>query len=75
MSQVGSLYGMKIVLFGLPKVVTVISCAREPAIREHDRVLILGTIVDNPAENLAGYEERLPQVVWGGLPAKLPPQP
>jgi hypothetical protein len=76
MSQVGSLYGMKIVLFGLPKVVTVISWRpAQPAIREHDRVLILGTIVDNPAENLVGYDGRLPQVVWGGLPAKLPPQP
>ncbi len=75
-SQVGSLYAMKVVLFGLPKVVTVVSWRpAQPAINIHDRVIILGSIVDNPTENLAGYEGRLDQVVWGGLPAKLPPQP
>ena len=74
LSQVGSLYAMKIVLFGLPKVVTVVSWRpAQPAIKEHDRVIILGSIVDNPTDNLLGYEGRLPQVVWGGLPAKLPP--
>ncbi|HVU86181.1 MAG TPA: hypothetical protein VHD36_02595 [Pirellulales bacterium] len=76
MSQVGSLYAMKVVLFGLPKVVTVVSWRpAQPAINVHDRVIILGSIVDNPAENLVGYEGRQDQVVWGGLPAKLPPQP
>jgi len=76
LSQTGNLYTMRLVLFGLPKPVTVVSWRpAQPAIREHDRVLILGCIVDNPAENLAGYEGRLPQVVWGGLPVKLPPQP
>jgi hypothetical protein len=76
MSQVGNLYAMKVVLFGLPKVVTVVSWRpAQPAINVHDRVIILGSIVDNPAENLNGYDGRLDQVVWGGLPAKLPPQP
>ncbi len=76
MSQVGNLYGMRIVLFGLPKVVTVVSWRpAQPAIKEHDRVIILGSIVENPVENLVGYEGRLPQVVWGGLPVRLPPQP
>jgi hypothetical protein len=76
MSQVGNLYAMKVVLFGLPKVVTVVSWRpAQPAINIHDRVIILGSIVDNPAENLNGYDGRLDQVVWGGLPAKLPPQP
>jgi hypothetical protein len=76
LSQVGSLYAMRIVLFGLPKVVTVVSWRpAQPAINEHDRVIILGSIVDDPVDNLAGYEGRLPLVVWGGLPAKLPPQP
>jgi hypothetical protein len=76
LSQVGGLYAMRIVLFGLPKVVTVVSWRpAQPAINEHDRVIILGSIVDDPVENLVGYEGRLPQVVWGGLPAKLPPQP
>ncbi|HEY1601976.1 MAG TPA: hypothetical protein VGG64_20405 [Pirellulales bacterium] len=76
MSQVGSLFGMKIVLFGLPKVVTVVSWRpAQPAINVHDRVIILGSIVENPTENLVGYEGRQPQVIWGGLPAKLSAQP
>jgi len=76
MSQVGSLHAMKVVLFGLPKVVTVVSWRpAQPAINVHDRVIILGSIVDNPVENLAGYDGRQDQVVWGGLPVKLPLQP
>jgi hypothetical protein len=76
MSQVGSLFGMKIVLFGLPKVVTVVSWRpAQPAINVHDRVIILGSIVENPTENLVGYEGRQAQVIWGGLPAKLSAQP
>ncbi|MBI2823796.1 MAG: hypothetical protein HYX69_03780 [Planctomycetia bacterium] len=73
LSREGNLYTMRVVLFGLPKVVTVVSWRpAQPVIKEHDRVLILGSIVDNPAENLMGYEGHLPQVVWGGLPARLP---
>jgi len=70
----GPLHFTRIVLFGLPKVVTVVSTrAAQPKIELRDRVIILGSIVDNPKENLAGYAGQLPQVVWGGLPVKLSP--
>lgn len=67
----GELYRTRIVLFGLPEVVTVVSSARPP-LGVQDRVLIAGSIVDNPAANLAGYDGSLPRVVWGGLTQKLP---
>ena len=68
----GPLYTTRLVLFGLGKVVTVVSSRpARPTIDVRDRVVILGSIVDNPAEKLAGYEGQMPQVVWGGLPVKL----
>lgn len=70
----GPLYRIKLVLFGVPKAVVVLSQnAPQPPLAQHDRVLILGSIVDSPTENLAGYAGNLTQVVWGGLPLKLVP--
>jgi hypothetical protein len=74
--QEGPLYITRVVLFGLPKVVTVLSSRpAQPAVNIRDRVIVLGRIVDDPRENLVGYEGSLPQVVWGGLPVKLPSAP
>jgi len=36
-----------------------------------DRVLILGTIVDDPSANLAGYDGKQPQVVMAGFPVPM----
>lgn len=70
----GPLYRIQIVLFGQPRTVVVYSRqAPQPGFSPADRVLILGSIVDSPSENLAGYQGRLTQVVWGGLPLKLAP--
>jgi len=67
--QEGNLFRTQLVLFGVPRVVQVMSWRPpEPTIGAHDRVLILGSIVENPRENLAGYDGALPQIVWGGLP-------
>ncbi|HEY2841814.1 MAG TPA: hypothetical protein VGJ26_21830, partial [Pirellulales bacterium] len=73
LSQEGKFFTMRIVLLGLPKVVTVVS-RRPPqsSIKEHDRVMILGSIVNDPVENLNGYSGSLSQVIWGGMPARLP---
>lgn len=72
--QVGPLYRTKLVLFGVPKSIVVLSRqAPLPPLAPHDRVLILGSIVDSPIKNLAGYSGNLTQVVWGGLPMKLLP--
>jgi hypothetical protein len=74
LGQAGPLYSIKLVLFGVPKSVVVLSQqAPEPPLAQHDRVLILGSIVDSPIKNLAGYSGNLNQVVWGGLPLKLLP--
>ncbi len=72
----GELYLIRVVLFGLPKVVTVASWRPPQAgLREHDRVVILGSIVNDPAQNLVGYSGQLSQVVWGGMPVRLPSAP
>ena len=68
----GDVYLLRIVLFGLPKVVTVAS-ARRSILGPKDRVVILGTVVRRPRENLIGYDGRLPLIVWGGMPVRLPP--
>jgi hypothetical protein len=69
-SYLGSLYHSEIVLFGVPRRVTVIS-EREPPYSEGHRVVVLGAIVDRPVENLRGYQGEVQQVVWGGLPLVL----
>lgn len=70
----GPLYRIQLVLLGLPRTVVVYSRQPpEPAFSPADRVLILGSIVDSPGDNLAGYRGKLTQVVWGGLPLKLSP--
>jgi hypothetical protein len=67
----GELHRTRVVLFGLPEVVTVISASRPP-LSVQDRVLIAGSIVDSPTDNLPGYQGSLPRVVWGGFTVKLP---
>lgn len=68
----GELFRLRIVLFGVPKTVTVVShLMPNPPLKPQDRVIILGSIVDDPANNLAGYSGQLPQIVWGGLPWRL----
>lgn len=60
-----------LVLFGLPKVVTVASLA-PPPYQPHDRILIAGSIIEHPSRNLEGYQGNQPVVVWGGFPLQLP---
>lgn len=68
----GDLFTIQLLLLGSGKVVTVVSRqSPEPPLARRDRVLVLGSIVDSPRDNLAGYVGDLPQVVWGGLPLKI----
>jgi hypothetical protein len=69
--QSGKYHWARVVLFGLPETAVVVSPGRGPFLPQ-DRVLIAGSIVQNPRERLPGYEGSEPQVVWGGLPIKLP---
>ncbi|HEX5442791.1 MAG TPA: hypothetical protein VFW87_03130 [Pirellulales bacterium] len=68
----GELFATRIVLSGIARTVTVVSRdAPQPPFGPRDHVLILGSIIDSPANNLAGYEGNEPQVIWGGVPFKL----
>ncbi|HJT36698.1 MAG TPA: hypothetical protein VJ783_32045 [Pirellulales bacterium] len=68
----GDLFTVRIVLSGIGRTVTVASRdSPEPLFGPRDHILILGSIVDSPSHNLAGYEGGLPQVIWGGVPFKL----
>ncbi|HEV3007239.1 MAG TPA: hypothetical protein VGX78_22405 [Pirellulales bacterium] len=68
----GPLFRTRLVLFGRPRTVTVMSLAApSPPLSAHDRVIILGSIIDSPRDNLGGYVGDLPQIVWGGLALKL----
>ena len=64
----GNMYEIKLGI-GLESdapIVTVLS-AEDPGLSAGDEALALGTIVDNPAEALAGYEGAEPKVVWSGM--------
>jgi hypothetical protein len=67
----GDYYATNMVLFGLPKEVTVISRARPP-LKPNDKALVAGSIVEQPREKLPNYRGTLALAVWGGLPVKLP---
>jgi hypothetical protein len=72
--QEGPYYLTELVLFGLPTVVTVAS--NGPAgLQAEDRVLVAGSIVEEPSKHLAEYQGNLPRLVWGGMPLKLPADP
>jgi hypothetical protein len=40
-------------------------------VEAEDSVLILGSIVDNPAENLVGFPTQQPFAIWAGLTVKI----
>jgi hypothetical protein len=44
-----------------------------PFYRPGDRILMLGAIIDNPADNLVGYEGHAGRVVMGSFPTSLEP--
>ncbi|HVA51785.1 MAG TPA: hypothetical protein VNH11_35920 [Pirellulales bacterium] len=72
----GDLFEIQLMLAGCGKVVTVVSRqSPDPPLARRDRLLVLGSIVDGPRDNLAGYVGELPQVVWGGLPLRLAAPP
>lgn len=70
-SREGKLWRYDVLVFGRPRVVTVLA-PRDGGLREKDRVAVLGAVVDHPRYNLTGYTGDATQIVWGGLPLKLP---
>jgi hypothetical protein len=51
---------------------TVLVAGKQPLpAQEEDAVLILGSIVDDPADNLSGFQTQQPFVIWAGLTVKV----
>ncbi len=65
---VGKLYQLDVQLFGKPTIVTIL-VADKPTLVEGTPVSVLGTIVADPAKNVAGYEGNAPTAVWGAVVA------
>ena len=73
--KAGKLFHIKVELTsGKPTVVTVVM-ADEPKLKSNDRALVLGSIVENPAQQIAGYEGDEAAVVWSGMAVPLPAVP
>lgn len=70
----GEFHWARLLLFGLPEEITVVyrTAAR---LKPRDRVLLAGSIIDDPIQRLPGYAGTAAQVVWGGLPVPLPDEP
>jgi len=67
----GRLHWYQFALDGSDETATVVSRVPAP-LAPSDHVLVFGSLVNDPASNLAGYEGQLPQVIWGGWHVKLP---
>jgi hypothetical protein len=73
--QVDKLFHVKVELTsGKPTTVTVVT-PEEPRLKANDRALVLGSIVENPAQQIAGYEGDEAAVVWSGMAVPLPAVP
>jgi hypothetical protein len=70
--QVGPLYHAKVRQGPAAGSVTIV-CAKDPRLEIDDEVLTLGSIVEQPQDQLAGYEGSEPAVVWSGMTLKIPP--
>ena len=70
----GQTFASDLALFGSETALTVASTADPMAggLKAGDAVIVIGAIVDDPAENLTGYEGNMPRVVWA---AKIVPCP
>ncbi len=66
----GNAHGAHVELAASGKAVLVVGKQPLPA-KVDDSVLILGSIVDNPAENLAGFPTQQPFAIWAGLTVKI----
>jgi hypothetical protein len=69
--QVGDYFWTRLVLFDLPEEVVVLTSGPW-SIKPQTRVLLAGSIIDDPRHRLRGYTGPAPQVVFGGLPVPLP---
>lgn len=74
--QDGELFWLRMVLYGSAKTVMVFGRHMpDPALAPEDRAVILGSVIDDPSRNLAGYHGSETVVVWGGLSLRLDDPP
>jgi hypothetical protein len=66
----GKLYELKVEIPGETEPVSVFS-ADKPKVSAQDKVILLGSIVDDPANNLPGFTGSQSTVIWNGLSVKL----
>lgn len=66
----GRLHGTVVRLTAHGRSISVLS-GRPLTLAEGDQVIVLGSIVNNPAQNLVGYNGTKPLVVWAGTAVKL----
>lgn len=64
--QVGKLHHITVKLTDDAPSVEIVS-HNDPGVAAGDQVIVLGTIVQQPDEHLAGYEGTAPVVVWSGV--------
>jgi len=70
--QVGNLYHTKAkVGAGADATSVTIVTAQDPGLAAGDEIVSLGSIVENPQQQLAGYEGSEPSVVWSGMTVKV----
>jgi hypothetical protein len=71
--QVGQLFHTKARLgSGADAPLVTIVSAADPQLASGDTVVALGSIVDRPTEEIAGYQGSEPSVVWSGMAMKVP---
>ncbi len=71
--QVGQLFHTKARLgSGADAPLVTIVSATDPQLASGDTVVALGSIVQRPAEEIAGYQGSDPSVVWSGMAMKVP---
>ncbi|MEX0676492.1 MAG: hypothetical protein WD063_05420 [Pirellulales bacterium] len=71
--QAGKLYHARIKPNQNAEVVVTVVSDKDPQLAAGDEVLTLGSIVEQPADQLAGYEGSEPAVVWSGMTLKVSP--
>jgi hypothetical protein len=71
--QVGKLYQLKLGI-GIESDAPIITVLqnKNPRLNPGDQAYVLGSIVADPAENLAGYEGDEPEIVWSGMTLMVP---
>jgi hypothetical protein len=70
--HVGKLYHVKLQLGSADAPTVTVVCMQDPDLNTDDEALTMGTIVEHPDEQLAGYEGGDDTVIWSGLTLKLP---